>query len=247
MLDRLIVMTGADSGREHHINMAEGPVVVGRSNAQATIVLPDLQASRVHFQIEDRDGAKWVVDQGSSSGTIVNGRKVSAHQLKAGDIIRAGEMQLRFVPAGQDAAPASAGASGEQRLEDLVGTTLAHFQIKKLIARGTSGCVFQALESDSGETVALKVLFPELSKNEEEMQRFVRAMKTIMPLRHPNLVTLSGAGRKGALCWVAMDYIEGESLGKLIERIGKEGKLPWKFSLRVAVHVARGTAVRRGK
>ena len=237
MLDRLVILSGPDKGREHHINMAEGPVVVGRSNAQATIVLPDLQASRVHFQIEERDGAKWVVDQGSSSGTIVNGRKVSAHQLKAGDILRAGETQIRFVPAGQDAAPDS--QSGEQRLEDLVGTTLAHYQIKKLIARGTSGCVFQARESDSGEMVALKVLFSELSKNDEEMQRFVRAMRTIMPLRHPNLVTLSGAGRKGNHCWVAMEYIEGESLGKYIERIGKEGKLPWKFSLRVAVHIAR--------
>lgn len=237
MLDRLLVLSGTDTGREHHINCAEGPVVVGRSNAQATIVLPDLQVSRIHFQIEDRDGARWVVDLSSSSGTLINGRKVSAHQLKAGDIIRAGETQMRYVPAGADATASAEQAS--ERLEDLVGKNLAHFQIKRLLARGTAGCVFQAVEADSGETVALKVLFPELSRNDEEMQRFIRAMKTILPHRHPNLVTLSGAGRKGSHCWVSMEYIEGDSLARLIERIGREGKLPWKFSLRVAVHIAR--------
>lgn len=237
MLDRLLVLSGADTGREHHINFAEGPVVVGRSNAQATIVLPDLQVSRIHFQIEDRDGARWVVDLSSSSGTLINGRKVSAHQLKAGDIIRAGETQMRYVPAGADATASAEQAS--ERLEDLVGKNLAHFQIKRLLARGTAGCVFQAVEADSGETVALKVLFPELSRNDEEMQRFIRAMKTILPHRHPNLVTLSGAGRKGSHCWVSMEYIEGDSLARLIERIGREGKLPWKFSLRVTVHIAR--------
>ena len=36
-----------------------------------------------------------------------------------------------------------------------------------------------------------------------------------------------------------MEYIEGESLAKLIERVGRDHKLPWKFSLRVAVYIAR--------
>lgn len=237
MLNRLIILNGTDAEREHHLNFAEGPIIVGRSNAQARIVVPDVKASRIHFQIEERDGQAWVVDLNSSGGTLVNGRKVSTHELRSGDIVRIGETQMRFVPAGMQHVPT--GDASACRLEDLVGKTLSHFQINKLLARGTSGCIFQASETDSGQIVALKVLHPELAKSEEERQRFIRAMKTIMPLSHPNLVTLFGAGRSGPHCWVSMEYIEGESLAKLIERVGRDHKLPWKFSLRVAVYIAR--------
>jgi serine/threonine protein kinase len=237
MLDRLIVLTGSDATRDHHLDFSLGPVIFGRSKAQANCALPDLQVSRVHFQIEKRGEQIWVVDQGSSGGTLVNGRKVSAQQLKAGDIIRAGETQLRFVPVGADST-VSAHAEPD-RLEALAGTIWGRFQVGPLLARGSSGCVFKAQDTETGQTVALKVLFPELAKSEEEMQRFIRTMKTIMPLSHPNLIALLGAGRKGSNCWASMEYIEGESLAKLIERYGREGKLPWKYSLRVAVHIAR--------
>jgi serine/threonine protein kinase len=104
---------------------------------------------------------------------------------------------------------------------------------------GTAGCVFKATDTEGGKTVALKILHAEMANSEEEMQRFVRAMKTLLPLQHPNLITLYGAGRKGQNCWVSMEFIPGESVAKLIDRIGKEGKLDWKLALRVAVHVSR--------
>jgi serine/threonine-protein kinase len=87
--------------------------------------------------------------------------------------------------------------------------------------------------------VALKVLQPEFSRNDDEMQRFIRAMKTVLPLRHPNIVTLLGAGKTGLFCWVAMEYIEGESMTQVIQRIGVAGMLDWKYGYRVAVHIAR--------
>ena len=122
MLDRLVVINGTDAEREHHLNFSDGPIIVGRSNAQARIVVPDLQVSRIHFQIEQRDGRPWVVDLNSSSGTLVNGRKVSTHQLQPGDTIRIGETQMRFVSAGVQH---TAGEEpSESRLEDLVGTLL---------------------------------------------------------------------------------------------------------------------------
>jgi len=71
------------------------------------------------------------------------------------------------------------------------------------------------------------------------MQRFVRAMKTMLPVRHANLVTILGAGKTGPFCWIAMDYIDGESLTKVIQRIGVAGMLDWKNAFRVAVDIAR--------
>jgi serine/threonine protein kinase len=87
--------------------------------------------------------------------------------------------------------------------------------------------------------VALKVLLPELSKQPEAVQRFIRAMQTVLPLRHPHLVTVSGAGKTGPYCWVAMEYIAGENMAQVIARIGASGMLDWRFAFQVAVHVAR--------
>jgi len=61
----------------------------------------------------------------------------------------------------------------------------------------------------------------------------------MMPLRHPNLVTLFGAGKKGPYCWVAMEHVQGESLTQVIQRIGVAGMLDWRHAFRVAVHIAR--------
>jgi len=55
----------------------------------------------------------------------------------------------------------------------------------------------------SGER--FKVLMPEISRDNEEMHRFVRGMKTAMPLKHPNLIRIYGAGLTGGYCWVVPD------------------------------------------
>src|SRR5262249_48240937 len=127
MFHRLLVLNGTDANREHHLNFEEGPVVFGRSQAQANFALPDASVSRVHFQIENRSGKIFVVDVGSSSGTLVNGRKVHEHELKQGDIIRAGETQLKYYPAGADAS--MSGAQEPTRLEELTGQDFAHFKV----------------------------------------------------------------------------------------------------------------------
>ena len=80
---------------------------------------------------------------------------------------------------------------------------------------------------------------PTFSQNEDEVQRFVRAMKTMMPLNHPNLVRLYGAGRSGPYCWVSMELVDGENMTQVIQRIGVAGMLDWKYAYRVAVHIAR--------
>jgi serine/threonine-protein kinase len=103
--------------------------------------------------------------------------------------------------------------------------------------------VFFAHDPQHGDRpVALKVLLPEFSKDEEEMQRFVRAMKTVLPLRHPNLIAVYGAGKSGPHCWVAMEYIAGETLTEVIQRIGVASMLDWKHTYRVAVEVGRALA-----
>jgi serine/threonine-protein kinase len=166
--------------------------------------------------------------------------------VKHGDIIRIGSTELRYVgdseastmeptPA-QRLAPAAVAA---KPLPALVGQTLGHYAIEALIAKGASGAVFRVRDTKDDQVLALKVLNPEFSTNDEEMKRFIRAMKTVLPLRHPNLVNLQGAGRAGPYCWIAMEYVDGESMTQVIRRIGVAGMLDWRIAYGVAVHIGR--------
>jgi serine/threonine-protein kinase len=99
--------------------------------------------------------------------------------------------------------------------------------------------VFSARDMRNGQTVALKVLLPEMSGSRETMQRVTRSLRTVQALHHPNLVTLLDAGETGPFCWMAMEFVDGESLTQILQRIGTAGILDWRHTLRIAVHIAR--------
>lgn len=124
-------------------------------------------------------------------------------------------------------------------LDDLVGHSLAHYRLDAIIARGASGVVFKATDTERDRTAAIKVLAPDPAHSEEQKDRFVRAMQTMLPVRHPNLVQLYNAGKTGPYCWAAMEYVDGESMTEVIARIGVEGMLDWREAHRVAVHIGR--------
>jgi serine/threonine protein kinase len=127
-------------------------------------------------------------------------------------------------------------------LEALSGQQLAHYDIGPVIGTGATSMVFHATDTKDNRPVALKVLLPAFAKEEEEVQRFIRAMKTVLPLRHPNLITVYGAGKTGPYCWVAMEYVAGENMTEVIGRLGVANMLDWRYAYKVAVHVARALA-----
>jgi serine/threonine protein kinase len=249
----LLVTAGPDKGKSFPLAPGE-TVPVGRAQSTATR-LTDPTVSRVHFEIE-WNGEQAVLVNKSGAGTFVNGRPANRHELKGGETIRVGNTELRFnggheepttlPPPARQAAPAVPAAPLEG-LAGLVGQTLKHYRVEDLIARGASGAVFRATDTDDGRTVALKVLQPEFSRNDEEMQRFVRAMKTVLPLRHPNLVALYAAGKTAGWCWTAMEYVDGESMTQVIHRIGVAGMLDWRYAFRVAVHIGRALDYAHGE
>ncbi len=152
--------------------------------------------------------------------------------------VRAAKRKSKVVP--QPAAPPTRPAPlPAERLGELSGTTLGHFQIGPSLGRGQSGMVFRARDFKNNRDVALKVLRPEIAADDRQVQRFVRSMKTALPLHHANLVRLHGAGKKGRYCWMAMELVVGESLAQVISRIGVAGMLDWRQAHRVAVHIGR--------
>jgi serine/threonine protein kinase len=251
MTRRLLVTAGPDKGRAFELKPGEA-LLVGRSQATQTR-LTDPRVSRVHCEVQAEDEKVVVIDSNSAGGTLVNGERVAQRALRHGDSIQVGDTQLRFeddaAAEHSTLAPAAAPAraAGGEPAAVLTGQTLAHFEIGPVLAKGNSATVYRARDTKDGKEVALKVLRPAFSNDEEEMQRFVRAMKTVLPLRHPNLVTLYGAGKAGPHCWIAMEYVDGESLTQVIQRIGVAGMLDWRHALRVAVHVGRALDYAHGQ
>jgi serine/threonine protein kinase len=249
---QFVIVSGPDAGRLFTLQLGAN-LMVGRG-ANSFYRLSDPRTSRAHCQVLLEGDQATVIDNESTGGTLVNGTKVERQLLKLGDVIQVGDTQLRLQmgdfpldvalaalePAPKSGSAASPGAM--KQLLELSGQKLAHYDIGPVIGQGSTSVVFHASDLKDERSVALKVLLPEFAKNEEEMQRFVRAMKTMLPLRHPNLIALYGAGKTGKYCWVAMEYIAGENMTQVIERIGVAGMLDWKYGFKVAVHVARALA-----
>jgi serine/threonine protein kinase len=240
---QLLVVAGPDAGRLFPLPLGT-PLLVGRGRQTGTH-LTDPQVSRVHCRI-DLDGRHLVIsDQDSSGGTFVNGRRIRRKALHRDDLIQIGDTQLRLelldIPEHTTVLrppPAPANLPAD-RMEELIGTRLARYQVGPLLAKGQSGLVFRSRDLKEERAVALKILWPELARDPKEVRRFVRAMRTMLPLRHVNLVSLYGAGRSAQYCWCAMEYVDGEGLTQLRLREGSAGTLDWQRALRVAVHISR--------
>src|SRR5262249_53930007 len=91
-----------------------------------------------------------------------------------------------------------------------------------------------------------KVFVPQFSRDEEGVQRFIRAAKTIYPLRHRHLVDLYSAGRTEGYCWLAMELVEGPAVAWLVQQ-AQAGGGGWRVGLRVATEVSRALVYLHGK
>jgi serine/threonine protein kinase len=247
MTMRFLVIDGADQGRSFPL-VDEGVLSVGSSRRNTDICLHDLHVRRVHCQIEIEGGRVVVTAEEDTGNTFVNGQAVRQQELHPGDVLRVGNSHLRLhvdedEEAAEEEEEAEAPADAKlphlphARLGELSDHTLSHYKVGTVLGQGHCGVVFRARDLKGGQTVALKVLSPEFPKGAAEMQRFIEGLKKVLPLRHAHLVNLFNAGKTGPYCWIALEYIEGESVAQALERLGT--KPNWKHALRLAVHGAR--------
>ncbi|HEY2787501.1 MAG TPA: FHA domain-containing serine/threonine-protein kinase, partial [Fimbriiglobus sp.] len=241
-----LVIAGQDKGRSFPVHPGSGHSM-GR-NQENAYVIKDMRCSRFHCEFAFENGQVTIKDRGGSGGTIVNGLPVVEQVLKHGDQIQVGETMLKFLTRGDDPTTVGPGVQSgnaeydpkaSEQLAELSGRTLARFELGQPLGTGSTSMVFRAKDTESGQAVALKVMQPAYAKNDEDMQRFVRAMKAMLPLRHPNLIGVYAAGKSGPYCWASLELVEGESLTAVIRRIGVAGMLDWKYAFRVCTHIAR--------
>ena len=92
---RSVVIVRSDTGQRHRVDNAT--LTIGRSKDR-DITIDDTRVSRAHAHVEARDGSVFVVDEGSSNGTTVGSRRVTAnerHPVKPGDVITVGPVSLQ--------------------------------------------------------------------------------------------------------------------------------------------------------
>ncbi len=120
----------------------------------------------------------------------------------------------------------------------LLGNRFLRFDVHSLISSARTGAVFLAQDNKHKRDVALKIFWPHLFEEETEVRRFVRAMRTAIPVRHDNLVRVYTAGKSRGVCFTSSELVEGESADQLIQRVGVCGMLDWRRVLRIAIQLA---------
>lgn len=101
------------------------------------------------------------------------------------------------------------------------GTQIGAFQIVRHIASGGMGSVYEARNRITGEARALKVMLPQLAAQPEFVNRFVREIRLMISVAHPNLVRVYEPGMEGTLVFLPMELLQGETLSARLKREGR--------------------------
>jgi eukaryotic-like serine/threonine-protein kinase len=95
---------------------------------------------------------------------------------------------------------------------------IGRYEILEELGRGAMGVVFKGRDPLIGRDVAVKTIATGVAENADLRERFYREAKAAGVLQHPNIVTIYEMAESGGIPFIAMEYLEGESLEKLIAR-----------------------------
>lgn len=106
-------------------------------------------------------------------------------------------------------------------MENLIGKIIDNYRIVSILGKGGMGIVYKAYDTKLDRYVAIKMLNADTYDRERFIERFKREAKNQAKLSHPNIVTVYGFIEYSDLLGIVMEYVEGESLEKVIERQGR--------------------------
>jgi len=118
----------------------------------------------------------------------------------------------------------------------LIGQSIAHYQLLSLLGSGGMGDVYLALDTKLGRKVALKLLPEYLASDTQRARMFTKEARAASALNHPNIITIHEIGQLGDRYYIAMEYVEGETLRSHIYK----DKTPLSKLLKYLQQVAEG-------
>ncbi|MEK6337556.1 MAG: protein kinase [Acidobacteriota bacterium] len=122
------------------------------------------------------------------------------------------------------------------------GTKLGHYEIRSQLGTGGMGEVYLAQDSRLDRKVALKILPAEVAANQDRMRRFGLEAKAAATLNHPNIAHIYEIGEADGVNFIAMEFVDGETLSKLIH----SGQIEFTKLLRYLQHAAEALAKAHG-
>jgi serine/threonine protein kinase len=121
---------------------------------------------------------------------------------------------------------------------------LGGYRVLSVLGEGGMGVVFKAEDPRLKRLVALKVMKPDKSSNQVAHQRFIKEGELAAALQHDHIVTIYRVDEDQGVPFLAMQFLEGESLD---ERLRREGKLPAEEIIRIAREAAEGLGAAHDK
>src|SRR6266540_3113575 len=122
------------------------------------------------------------------------------------------------------------------------GTSLGRYTILSKLGGGGMGEVYLAEDRGLHRKVALKVLPAELASNNDRMRRFVQEAQAAAALNHPNIAHIYEIGESEGIKFIAMEFVEGLTLGTIIHTENAGLKKTLRYLQQVAEGLAKAHA-----
>jgi tRNA A-37 threonylcarbamoyl transferase component Bud32 len=122
--------------------------------------------------------------------------------------------------------------------DPLIGLVLSErYRIVRKLGEGGMGVVYQAEHALIEKRIALKILFPELTRRPDLVARFLQEAKSASRIGHENVIDISDFGQSPeGLVYIAMEYLDGQDLSQVLKA---EGPQPWARARPILMQIAK--------
>jgi serine/threonine protein kinase len=114
--------------------------------------------------------------------------------------------------------------------------TIGKYEVLGELGRGAMGVVYKARHPKINMLVALKTITTSVADNPDMLQRFYLEGQALGALQHPNIATIYDMGDEGGLPYIAMEFVDGQTLGEVIAR---RLSIPLYLKLEYAIQACR--------
>jgi len=126
----------------------------------------------------------------------------------------------------------------------MIGQALGHYRIEAKLGEGGMGVVYRAFDTHLDRPVAIKILRADATASPERKRRFQQEAKAASALHHPNIVHIYDISSSGGTDYIAMEFVDGKTLDRLIGKSGLALSDTLKYAIQVADALARAHAAR---